>query len=61
MFSIGLGIQVTLKLVLNIKKIIQSPKNLKMILFRKDTLNLAAFLGGFSGLFRVSLIPYCLY
>ncbi|XP_008191026.1 transmembrane protein 135 isoform X2 [Tribolium castaneum] len=55
MFSIGLGIQVTLKLVLNIKKVVQSPRNLKAILFRKDTLNLAVFLGGFSGLFRAVL------
>lgn len=55
MFTIGLGIQVTLKLVLNLKRVMQSPRNLKTILFKKDTLNLAAFLGGFSGLFRVGV------
>ncbi|KAJ3655471.1 hypothetical protein Zmor_014602 [Zophobas morio] len=55
MFTIGLGIQVTLKLVLNLKRVMQSPRNLKTILFKKDTLNLAAFLGGFSGLFRAVL------
>jgi hypothetical protein len=55
MFSIGLGIQLTLKLVLNVRRLIQSPKNLRTILFKKDTLNLAVFLGGFSGLFRAVL------
>lgn len=53
MFGIGLAIQISLKLVLNIKRIFQSPKNLKSILFRKDILNLASFLGAYSGLFRV--------
>lgn len=53
MFSIGLGVQVTLKLVFNIRKIFQSPTNIKMLLFRRDILNLASFFGGFSGLFRV--------
>lgn len=54
MFSIGLGIQVSLKLLLNIKRIFKSPKMLKTTLLKKDTLNLAVFLGGFTGIFRVS-------
>lgn len=54
MFSVGLGIQLSLKLVLNIRRIFGSPKSLRRILFRKDTLNLAMFLGGFAGIFRVS-------
>ncbi|XP_019871641.2 transmembrane protein 135 isoform X2 [Aethina tumida] len=52
MFTVGLGIQITLKLLLNVKKIFQSPKNLKSILWKKEILNLASFLGAFSGLFR---------
>ncbi|KAJ8968444.1 hypothetical protein NQ314_002303 [Rhamnusium bicolor] len=55
MFSIGLGIQISLKLVLNIKRIIQSPGTLKTLLFKKESLNLASFLGAYSGLFRASL------
>ncbi|KAJ8924714.1 hypothetical protein NQ315_000866 [Exocentrus adspersus] len=55
MFSIGLGIQISLKLVLNIKRIFQSPRNLKSILFKREMLNLASFLGAYSGLFRASL------
>lgn len=55
MFSVGLGIQVALKLILNIKKVFTSPRSLKTTLFRKDNLNLAIFLGGFVGIFRVSV------
>ncbi|CAH0546836.1 unnamed protein product [Brassicogethes aeneus] len=52
MFSIGLGIQISLKLLLNMKSIFQSPANVKRIIWKKETLNLASFLGAFSGLFR---------
>ncbi|KAL3275126.1 hypothetical protein HHI36_019897 [Cryptolaemus montrouzieri] len=55
MFSLGLGIQITLKLVLNLKRIFSSPKALKPILLKKENINLAMFLGGFSGLFRATL------
>lgn len=58
MFGVGLTIQIILKLVFNMRRITQSPKMTKTILFRKDILSLAAFLGGFSGLFRVSLIVF---
>ena len=53
LFGIGLGVQVALKLVLNIQKIVMSPRKIKDILFTKDTLKIGAFLGGFSFLFRV--------
>nr|CAI5843961.1 unnamed protein product [Callosobruchus analis] len=52
MFSVGLGLQVFLKLILNSKRILSSPANLKQVLFKKQTLNLAVFLGAFSGIFR---------
>ncbi|KAG5878145.1 hypothetical protein JTB14_032256 [Gonioctena quinquepunctata] len=55
MFTVGLGIQISLKLVLNIRRIFQSPSTLKSVLLRKDTLNLAAFLGLYSGIFRAAL------
>lgn len=55
MFSIGLGLQTVVKLLFNLKKIIKSPKVLREVLFKRQNLNLALFLGGFSGIFRVSL------
>ncbi|XP_050513327.1 transmembrane protein 135-like isoform X2 [Diabrotica virgifera virgifera] len=55
MFSLGLGLQVTLKLVLNLKRVLQSPQNIKSILFRKETFNLAMFLGLYNGVFRACL------
>lgn len=55
MFSLGLGVQLTIKLMFNMKRIISSPKSLKSIFLKRDTLNLAVCLGGFSGLFRAVL------
>lgn len=54
MFGVGLGIQITLKLVFNLRKVVSSPKAIRNILLRKDVLNLGLFLGLYSGLFRVS-------
>lgn len=54
MFTVGVGIQLTLRLILNVKKAFKSPQAMKQVLFRSDALQLATFLGGFSGLFRVS-------
>lgn len=54
LFAIGLAGQVVLKLVLNMKKILKSPKNVTGIIFKRDTLKIGAFLGGFSLIFRVS-------
>lgn len=53
MFALGLGIQVSLKLIFNLKKILKSPMSLKQIFFKKDLFNLGLFLGGSSGIFRV--------
>lgn len=58
MFSLGLGIQVTIKSMLNLKRIIHSPKVFKSIFIKKEILNLAVCLGGFSGLFRVSVFIF---
>ncbi|CAH1108400.1 unnamed protein product [Psylliodes chrysocephalus] len=52
MFSLGLGLQVALKLVLNLPTIVKSPGTMKNILFRKQNLNLAMFLGFYNGIFR---------
>lgn len=53
LFGIGLGVQVALKLIMNIKKIATSPKKAANIFFAKDTLKIGAFLGGFSFIYRV--------
>ncbi|KAK5640183.1 hypothetical protein RI129_010994 [Pyrocoelia pectoralis] len=52
MAGVGLSIQVALSVVFNLKSILLSPKSMKSILWKKKTLSLALFLGGFSGLFR---------
>lgn len=53
LFGIGLGVQVALKLILNIKKIAAAPKKISSILFTRDTLKIGGFLGGFSFIYRV--------
>lgn len=61
MFSVGLGLQLVLKLVLNIETLFKSPKKFVSALFRRDTLQLASFLAGSSGIFRVRYSNcYCL-
>lgn len=61
MFSIGLGIQISLKLVLQMTRLLANgPKYLKTIFWTKDSLKLAVFLGGFSGTFRVRRIKICI-
>ncbi|KAK9885940.1 hypothetical protein WA026_013817 [Henosepilachna vigintioctopunctata] len=55
MFGLGLGIQIAIKLVLNMTKIVKSPTLMKHILFKKENINLGAFMGGFAGLFRATL------
>ncbi|KAI4470470.1 hypothetical protein MML48_1g03976 [Holotrichia oblita] len=52
MFSIGLGLQLILKLVLNFQTLFKSPEKFGKALFRRDTLQLANFLAGSSGIFR---------
>jgi hypothetical protein len=56
LFGIGLGVQVALKLILNIQRIVKSPKKAFDVLWRKDTMKIGAFLGGFSFLYRVSFV-----
>lgn len=57
MFSIGLGIQISLKLLLQMTRLLSNgPKYLKTILWTRDSLKLGVFLGGFSSSFRV--IPF---
>ncbi|KRT82507.1 hypothetical protein AMK59_4448, partial [Oryctes borbonicus] len=52
MFSVGLGLQLVLKLILNIQTLFKSPQKFGRALFRRDTLQLASFLAGSSGIFR---------
>ena len=54
LFGIGLGAQMALKLILNIQRIVKSPKRLIDVLWSKDTLRIGGFLGGFSLIYRVS-------
>lgn len=52
-FGYGIGGQLALKLILQFKKLLRDPKLIKTTVFRRENLNLAVFLGGCSGLFRV--------
>ena len=54
LFGIGLGAQMALKLLLNIQRIVKSPRKLVDVLWSKDTLRIGGFLGGFSFIYRVS-------
>ncbi|XP_071439079.1 transmembrane protein 135-like [Hetaerina americana] len=54
LFSVGYSLQVCLTFLLGIKKWIKEPKSLPKIFLSKDSLKLGAFLGGFSGFFRLS-------
>ncbi|XP_044737669.1 transmembrane protein 135-like [Chrysoperla carnea] len=52
-FSVGFGLQLCLKLLLNAKRIIKRPKHIKSVLCNKSILSLGLFLGGYSALFRL--------
>lgn len=52
LFSIGVGVQITLKLLFQVNHIVRKPALLKKVLFNRDTLKLGLFLGGFSAFFR---------
>ncbi|KAG5679152.1 hypothetical protein PVAND_008743 [Polypedilum vanderplanki] len=54
LFGIGLCIQTALKVVLQIPKIIKTPKKVIGSIFSKDTMRIGAFLGGFSFLYRLT-------
>lgn len=51
----GIGLQVALKLLLNIKKIAQNKMDWKKTILNKKTLNLGLFLGSFSFLYKVGM------
>ncbi|CAB0032569.1 unnamed protein product [Trichogramma brassicae] len=53
MFSTGLCVQLGLKLIFQMKTIIRKPQQLGKILFKKENLNLAYFLGGFASLYKL--------
>ncbi|XP_043487845.1 transmembrane protein 135-like isoform X1 [Polistes fuscatus] len=55
LFSYGYGIQVAIKLILQSPNIFKRPKHIKNILFKKQYLNIATFLGGFSTLYKLTL------
>nr|XP_033338609.1 transmembrane protein 135-like isoform X1 [Megalopta genalis] len=52
-FSYGLSVQLGLNLVLQFQKILKRPQSIKSIMFKRSNLNLAVFLGGFSGLYKL--------
>lgn len=49
----GIGLQVALKLLLNVKRIAQNKMDWRKTVFNKQTLNLGLFLGSFSFLYKV--------
>lgn len=53
MFTVGIGLQIALKLILNVERIVKSPSVLKKLLWNKDVIKLGLFLGEFSTLFRL--------
>lgn len=54
-FSYALSAQLVINLFFQIKKLFIKPQLLKSIIFKRNNLNLAVFLGGFTGLYRVLL------
>ncbi|XP_034191318.2 transmembrane protein 135 isoform X1 [Osmia lignaria lignaria] len=52
-FSYALSAQLVINLFFQIKKLFIKPQLLKSIIFKRDNLNLAVFLGGFTGLYRL--------
>lgn len=54
LFSVGYSLQVCLTFLLGIKKWIKQPKSVPKIFLSKESFKLGAFLGGFSGVFRMS-------
>ncbi|XP_033226283.1 transmembrane protein 135-like isoform X2 [Belonocnema kinseyi] len=53
LFSYGLCAQLALKIVFKLRSLIKKPRLLKATIFKKDNLNLALSLGGFSGLYKL--------
>lgn len=61
LFGVGLGIQVALKCVLQAKNTWRrGGSHLLKVLAHRDTVRLGVFLGGFAGIYRVSIYIYIL-
>lgn len=52
-FNYGVCAQVILKMVLQMKRIFAKPKQIGSIIFKKENLNMAIFLGGFTALYKL--------
>ncbi|KAL6256040.1 hypothetical protein P5V15_013276 [Pogonomyrmex californicus] len=52
-FSYGVCGQIALKLIFQFKRLLQKPRLLKTTIFQRENINLAMFLGGFAGLYRL--------
>lgn len=53
LFGIGLGVQLSMNIIFQLKNIMKQPKLIKSILLKKKNFNLALFLGGFTGFYRL--------
>ena len=53
MFTFGFLAQILLKVVFQMKNLLLKPKLIKDITFKRSNLNLAFFLGGFSGIYKL--------
>ncbi|KOC60924.1 Transmembrane protein 135 [Habropoda laboriosa] len=60
-FNYAICAQLAINLFFDIKKIIKKPLLIKSVIFKKGNLNLAVFLGGFAGLYRVLSNTIALY
>lgn len=54
LFGIGFLVQLSLKMLFQIKKVVRSPAKIKGLIFARDTLKIGAFLGGFSVIYKVN-------
>ncbi|XP_015432661.1 PREDICTED: transmembrane protein 135-like [Dufourea novaeangliae] len=54
LFSYGVSAQLALNLVLKMRKLLRTPQLVKSVIFKKGNLNLAVFLGGFAGIYRLA-------
>lgn len=53
LFGYGFGTQLLLNIIFQFKKLRAKPQLIKSVIFKKGNFNLAVFLGGFVGLYRV--------
>ncbi|XP_075219449.1 transmembrane protein 135-like isoform X2 [Lycorma delicatula] len=52
LFTVGYGLQLSLKLLLRMKKLLSKPSRIPSTVFNVNVMRLGAFFGGFSGLYR---------